>query len=97
VQQLFSPPGFEEGEGGLCFTRVYKYFSDFCQTSYLYRPVGPIGTKSAGLVKLWPSMNDLKIFFLSLNERCRGNQFLFIQSTACFFVKLYLRNGMTLI
>ena len=47
------------GEEGLCFAVFYFFsyiFSDCCQTNYLN-----IYTKFAGLVELWPLMNDLKL------------------------------------
>ena len=44
-------------------------------TQIISTSTGPISTKFARLVKLWPSMNDLKLFFLSLKGCCRGNQF----------------------
>ena len=52
----------------------------FCILVISIRPIiststGPIFTKSAGLVELWPWMNDLKLFFRSLKGCFRGNQF----------------------
>jgi len=48
----------------------------------------PTFTKCAGLVELWPLMNELKLFFRPLNERRRGNyQFVLakidLHSTPC--------------
>ena len=36
---------------------------------------GPIFTKFAGLVELWPYMNDPSYFLRSLKGCCRGNRF----------------------
>ena len=53
----------------LLFKKIY--FSEICQTNYLNIY---IVTKFAGLVELWPQMNDLKLFFFRLiGELCGGN------------------------
>ena len=62
---------------GSCFAAVLFIFKNMSVTSV--RPIismstRPTFTKYAGLVELWPWMNDLK-YFRSLNGRCRGNQF----------------------
>ena len=64
--------------GGLMFCWCFT----FCYTCLVIsvRPIiststEPIFTKFAGLLELWPQMNDLKLFFRSLVGHCHGNQF----------------------
>ena len=61
----------------ICFARVLCFFYILVIS---IRPIiststGPIFTKFAGFVELWPWMNDLKLFFRCHKGRCRGNQF----------------------